>query len=196
MPNYTKRQLQIIKAAIEIIAEGGIQELTIKHLAAKIGFSEPAVYRHFKNKFEILEAILDSFGSENKHFFIETIASKKEPIEKIRDIFHYHFEVFTRQPALAAVIFSEDIFLNDEQLTKKVLSIMAQSRESFVKIISGSNALSIIRNDIVLEHLVLIVMGTLRLIVNKWHLNKHNFDLIQEGNKVWDSLQKVITKSE
>ena len=73
---------------------------------------------------------------------------------------------------------------------------MAQSRESFIKIISGSNAMSIIRNDIVLEHLVLIVMGTLRLIVNKWHLNKHNFDLIQEGNKVWDSLQKVITKSE
>ncbi len=192
MPEYTKRQLQIIHVATEIIAAQSIQDLTIANLAEKIGISEPGIYRHFQNKMEILEAVLGFFGSENKKFFSEVIASNTGAIEKIGAIFHHHFEVFTRQPALAAVIFSEGIFQNDKRLAKSVLNVMAQSQETFITILNGSDTL---RDDISKQHLVLIIMGTLRLIVNKWHLSKHGFDLVHEGSMLWESLRTVITKA-
>ena len=43
-----KRQLEIIEAAGEILTESGLAGLTTKNLAAKVGFGESALYRHFK----------------------------------------------------------------------------------------------------------------------------------------------------
>ena len=55
------RQKEIIDVSLELIAEKGIQGLTIKNLAKKIGFSESATYRHYENKTQILIAVLDFF---------------------------------------------------------------------------------------------------------------------------------------
>ena len=53
MTAYTDRQNQIIQESIQLIAQKGIQGLTIKNISKAIGFSEPAIYRHFENKNDI-----------------------------------------------------------------------------------------------------------------------------------------------
>ncbi|MBT4968054.1 MAG: TetR/AcrR family transcriptional regulator [Bacteroidetes bacterium] len=55
----TDRQKEIVEVALELITEKGIQGLTIKNLSKKIGISEPAIYRHFDNKIQILISILE-----------------------------------------------------------------------------------------------------------------------------------------
>ena len=57
----TERQIEIIEAALELITEKGIQGMTIKNLSKKIGITEPAIYRHFVSKTEILLSILNNF---------------------------------------------------------------------------------------------------------------------------------------
>jgi len=191
---YTTRQLEIIQTALEIIAESGIQELTTKLLAARIGFSEAAIYRHFKSKLEILEAVLGYFGNAKEKKIYEIIASNSNPFAKMEAVLRFHFEMFTLQPALAAVIFSEASFQNDKILAQKTISLMVNTQRDFLKIIFSANELHLLREDIPPEHLVLIIMGSMRLIVNKWHLSKQNFDLIREGNRLWVSLKKIITE--
>ena len=44
-----------MESALGLIAEKGIQGLTIKNLSKKIGISEPAIYRHFDSKSSILD---------------------------------------------------------------------------------------------------------------------------------------------
>ena len=48
----TKRQDEILDIALNLLADGGVKNLTMKRIAESIGVSEPAVYRHFKNKTE------------------------------------------------------------------------------------------------------------------------------------------------
>jgi AcrR family transcriptional regulator len=47
----------LIEAGLEIISQEGIDELSIRSVAKKIGVSHAAPYRHFKNKEEIIMAI-------------------------------------------------------------------------------------------------------------------------------------------
>ena len=58
----TNRQNEIIEAALKLMAEGGIRELTIKNLAGKLKITEPAIYRHFRNKSEIVRTMIRKFG--------------------------------------------------------------------------------------------------------------------------------------
>jgi len=49
-----------------------------------------------------------------------------------------------------------------------------------------------IRNDIEVEILALMIMGSLRLLVKRWDLNNRNFNLSKEGIKLVTGLSKII----
>ncbi|RAI89788.1 TetR family transcriptional regulator [Paenibacillus pabuli] len=46
----TERQQEIIKAALELLAEKGYSDLSLRDIAKKLGVQAPAIYWHFKNK--------------------------------------------------------------------------------------------------------------------------------------------------
>ncbi len=72
MKKFTERQQQIVETAIKLIADKGIQNLTTKNLAEEIGISEPAIYRHFSNKLEILKAVITNFQIKMKPALVDT----------------------------------------------------------------------------------------------------------------------------
>ena len=57
----TRRQQEIVRTALELIAAGGIRNLTIRNLADRLGLTEPAIYRHFRNKAEIVRTLIGEF---------------------------------------------------------------------------------------------------------------------------------------
>jgi AcrR family transcriptional regulator len=188
----TSRQTEIIQTAISLIAEKGIQGLTIKNLAKAIGISEPALYRHFENKTAILLALLNSF--ENITPAKPEIIGSEETtaIEKIHFVFQQYFETFSETPELVSVIFSDEIFKNDKQLSKKIAKIIEEKEELFLTIISEGQMSKNIRNDITNKHLTLMLMGSLRLLVKRWELNNYSFNLPKEGEKLFNSLKIMI----
>lgn len=100
----------------------------------EIGISEPAIYRHFESKMSILVAIHIFFSSENKRFFSKVLLDETTVLEKITQIMEHHFTSFSAKPALAAVIFSEEIFQNEQRLADMVLEIMNQSRAAITTV--------------------------------------------------------------
>jgi len=189
----SKRQIEIIDIAINIIDKKGIQGLTIKNLSKEIGISEPAIYRHFESKVAILLAILDMFTDLSEMFsgIMETYEATAK--EKIQFMFGKMIDVFTETPALVAVFFSEDIFKNEKVLKQKVISIQNRNQNTIENIIKKGKEKKEIRNDIDTKSLAVIVMGSLRLLVKNWSLNNQYFPLQEEGEKLINSINTLIT---
>ena len=61
--------------------EKGIKGLTTKNLAAEIGFSESAIYRHFKNKEDIIVVLLE-YLKENINTRLENIIANENSTEQ------------------------------------------------------------------------------------------------------------------
>ena len=57
------RKRQIIKSTVDIMSESGVAGATTARIAADVGVSEPALYRHFKNKQVMLLAALDDISA-------------------------------------------------------------------------------------------------------------------------------------
>ena len=192
MNTFTDRQKEIIDVSIKIIAEKGIQQLTIKNISKSMEISEPAIYRHFDGKMEILIAILSHFKKDHQNISAKIAAGKTSSIKQIEYVFANHFKQFAANPASAAVIFSEEIFQNDKRLSDQVKLIMQLNQNMIIKLIKKGQKNNEIRNDIPDKQLSIIIMGALRLIVAKWRLSKYSFDLEQEGAELWNSIKKVI----
>jgi AcrR family transcriptional regulator len=186
------RQQQIIEESINIIDKKGIQGLTIKNLSKAIGISEPGIYRHFESKTDILLSILNNF----KELAIMLSGLMEDfqgtAIEKIEFLFTRMLAVFSESPSMVSVIFSEEIFKNEESLKLKITEVLNTHGKTIDTIILKGQNEKNVRNDIDRETLVLIIMGSLRMLVKRWDLSNHSFNLEIEGKKLIAGLNKVL----
>jgi AcrR family transcriptional regulator len=191
---FSERQQQIIGESIILIDEKGIQGLTIKNLSKAIGISEPGIYRHFNSKTDILLAILDSF-KEMAIMLSEIMQSfEGTAVEKISFMFSKMIEIFMETPSFVSVIFSEEIFKNEDVLKDRILEIVNVHAQTIEGMISKGQLEKNVREDLDAKSLALIAMGSLRLLVKKWDLNDHNFNLKTEGDKLTVALTQILGK--
>jgi AcrR family transcriptional regulator len=185
------RQQEIVNQAIKLIAEKGIQNLTIKNLAKKMQFSEPAIYRHFKDKTEVLLAIVGLFEEKKNQSMINENFHKQSFSENLKQMFTRHTELFSKNPTYATVIFSEEIFKNDNRLSEKIKTIVNRNEQRLYMLIETAQNRKEIRADIDTSCFALMIIGALRLLVKKWIWHERSFELEKEVKM----LHKTIIKT-
>ncbi|MBS4062902.1 MAG: TetR/AcrR family transcriptional regulator [Bacteroidetes bacterium] len=190
----TDRQLEIIQTSIKLISSKGIQGLTMKNLSKEIGISEPAIYRHYDNKIEILVSILDYFSSTTQTIFFSEMQKEGTSLEKIERIFINHFKAFSETPSLVAVIFSEEIFRNEPLLSEKVKEIMERNSKVIQTILEEGMLNGEIDPVYNVQHLSILIMGSLRLLIKQWQMADFNFDLQAYGTNFFRTIKQILNK--
>ena len=183
------RQKEIIRASLELIAESGIQGLTIKNLSKKIGLVESAIYRHYESKTQILVAILDSIQGQTKSNDFTQVGSIISFLEKK---FENHFQVFTENPALVSVVFAEDLFQNDPLLVEKTKTKLKKSISELSELTKIGQQKGEIRRDIDHEQVSIIINGSVRMLVKQWKMFGYSFDLQTKGSELIKSLRLLL----
>ena len=191
MKEITVRQQEIVAAALDIISERGLEALTVKNIAARVGFSDAAVYRHFKNKAQILSTLIDLFASSSALLLEEINACDCKDLDKIKLFFLDRCRVFAADRVLATVMFAENLFQNDPRLAAKIHEVLGSHRQLLLKTIRSAQRQKAIR-ALPAEHLFTMVMGSLRLLVLQWRVSGYGFDLLGAGEKLWHSLETLI----
>ena len=187
---FSDRQKEIVATAVDIIADKGIQGLTIKNLSKEIGISEAAIYRHFDSKTEILMAILKSFEQGSKNFL--NYDKKMNARERINDFFQRMLVSFQERPSIISVIFSEEIFNNDKDLSGLIHSIMKNNQDYINGIIKEGQNENMFRSDINSDYLTLYLTGALHLMVKDWHFRASGDNLIKKGEELLKSFFELI----
>lgn len=195
MQEFTERQIEIMEAATNRISKYGIQNLTIKTLAEDIGLSEPALYRHFKSKNEILLSVLEYFKMEMQNR-IQSIQFKENDsyAERLRLIFNSQLQTFTDKPAIVSVIFAESIFHFDENLSNKVAEIMDLMQSYVLENVKNGQENGQFSKVIGASTLTTIIIGGMRMTVLKWKLSGHKSNLMKDGKSVLNGILKMTEK--
>lgn len=186
---FTERQKEIINASLQLIAESGIQSLTIKNLSKKIGLVESAIYRHYESKTQILIALLDSISEQSKSNEINDAKGVLGILEK--RLIH-HFNTFTENPALVSVVFAEDLFQNEPSLVEKTRLKVEKSISDLTALIQKGQQSGEIRTDINPETVSVMINGSVRMLVKQWKMSGYSFDLIRKGEELIHSLKLLL----
>lgn len=84
----------LLNAATDLIAEGGVDNLSIRKLAEKVGVSRTAPYHHFKDKNALLCAIAEQ-GFLKQNELVESIASLRQEM-KATELFEKYVLTYIR----------------------------------------------------------------------------------------------------
>ncbi len=104
----------LVDAALEIIEELGPKKLTIRAVASRAGVSHAAPYRHFKDKNELIKAVVErGFELLEETMQAEFNSGSADPLEGFAASGRAYFEFGLNYPGYYRVMFSGDL-LNGE----------------------------------------------------------------------------------
>lgn len=185
----SRRQEEIVGAALVLAAEGGVANVTIKKLGEALGITEPAVYRHFASKAEIVKAMIRSFGFASD----QTIAGIPQTgMAGLKAFIASRFTLAANNPPLAKVMFAEELFMGEPEYAELVLGMMHSHRDALRRMFREAVAAGELRDDIEPDTLFRIVFGPVRLLIKQWAMSNRAFDLEAAGAELWDSLKKLL----
>lgn len=191
--SLTKRQQEIVWSAIHLIDERGIQGLTIKNLSARMGFTEAAIYRHFKSKINILSAIIDLFKAQTAQIINEKEHSSDHSLIQLKNIFSRYSTIFSKDPAIVSVIFAEEIFQNEDSLSTRLTEIIETNELFLSRLVQLGQKKGELRNDIDPTLAATNLLGGFRLTVKKWKLNGFSYSLQDETKRLTEYFTTILS---
>ena len=190
----TERQEQIILTAIALIAREGYKNLTIKKLASELHLSEAALYRHFVNKEDLLLSIMHYFEDISRNVLQELQKTKLNSLEKVHFFIMNRYELFTSNPDLAQVMFSDELFYYDPVFFKQFQKISMNHREVLLNFIEEAKKEGFIQSGVNSTQLFTIIIGSMRFLITQWNLNGRKFDLVKEGDSLFQTIKNLIAE--
>ncbi len=188
------RREGIIISTIETLNEVGLQNLSTKLIAKREGVSEGTLFRHFKNKTEIMIAVIDHFSQYDNAIIETSINRKLSPIETIKYSICSFVEYYENYPAITAIVQDYDSLMCDPELSDKVRGIITKRSEFITKNIREGQKNGTIKADIKSELLEDLIIGGAREICLKWRMSKFSFSFKNRTIEMLDMLLDAFSE--
>jgi len=133
-PKPGERRLQILQTLAAMLEQPGAERVTTAGLAAKIGVSEAALYRHFASKAQMFEGLID-FVDQSAMGLIRQVTDR-EPAgpQQAGRIVALLLQFAEKNPGMSRVMNGEALVLEHERLQERINllfdKIEAQLRQS------------------------------------------------------------------
>lgn len=111
------RKKEIFFAMSKIIEKEGLCKVSTLEVAKELGVSQPAIYKYFKNKDEMIIFFIENL-KEVLLSIIKKANRKKTFWDKIDVILEEHFTLIEKTKVLPRVVFSDVIYSGDEKREK------------------------------------------------------------------------------
>lgn len=185
------RREEIVQAALQVIGEKGVHGLTITEIAGRAGMSDANIYRHFKGKQEILQALGDFIGEAVMGKAAGIADGKGSALEKLGIIFRSHIALIAAHPGLPRFMFSEEIHLGDPHLAQGLAGKMAGYAETLSTLIAEGIKAGEIR-PLSPRETALTLLGMVPFTALRWSITRGAFDLNAEAEGLWNNFLRLI----
>ncbi|MFF2447773.1 TetR/AcrR family transcriptional regulator [Neobacillus sp. NPDC058068] len=183
MKNMKPKYMQIIDAAVIVIAENGYHQAQVSKIAKQAGVADGTIYLYFKNK----EDILISLFEEKMGNFIEEIdqmiAGKGTAIEKLLMMVEAHFSLLSADHHLA-IVTQLELRQSNKELRLRINDVLKGYLKVIDKIIIEGIESGEFSNDLDVRLARQMIFGTIDETATSWVMNEEKYDLAKLASPV------------
>jgi AcrR family transcriptional regulator len=193
--NTGVRQKQILDAAGRLIFKYGSEHLTVKRIAAEVGISEAAIYRHFSSKKSILSFLLSHIEDILlKDISPESAGTEPVTLDTIDKIVRTHFSTIGMRKGISFQVIAEIISLGDRKLNKQASQTIDKYISRLKELLTDGVRDGAVRQDIDLEASATLLFTLIQGLVNIWSLSEGSLNLIEKYTSLWQIYREAVTR--
>ncbi|MFC5466809.1 TetR/AcrR family transcriptional regulator [Lederbergia graminis] len=178
MKRNKPKYMQIIDAAVIVIAENGFHQSQVSKIAKQAGVADGTIYLYFHNKEDILISVFREKMGMFVHKITEEIEKKETASEKLLVLIEHHFKNLSENPKLA-IITQLELRQSNKELRQKINDVL----KDYLFVVDEVIKYGIERNEftqIVDVRLTRqMIFGTIDEIITNWVINEQKYDLVE-----------------
>lgn len=182
-----ERQKEILDVSLKILHEKGHSALTVRNIAERIGVSEPAVYRHFDDKEEIIHDLAKKIFSEDR---MPDDLQVEGPEELFYGIISGIFKSLQESPETTAILFHGELFSQYPQVQEIFREHRREKKRQMTEMLEKTRKDGMLQKETDPEYLSTIIMGSVRFSVLEWRESGFDYDISERA----EPLAKEITR--
>ncbi|MBU2622953.1 MAG: TetR/AcrR family transcriptional regulator [Proteobacteria bacterium] len=188
------RKREIIEAARKLIYKKGSEHVTVKNIAKEVKISEAAIYRHFRNKKEILSFLA---GHITESLLQDIDSAEQNDLsypDNIGGILRSHLSKIEQKRGVSFQVIAEIISFGDRKLNKQVYDNIQKYLQRFSGLMDNGIKAGVIREDIDSAATALLLFGMIQGLVNTWALSNYSFDLTERFDAIWNVFRRMVVR--
>jgi AcrR family transcriptional regulator len=189
--NSAERQKEIVQAVLGLIAEQGVQGVTMTRIADRVGITEAALYRHFRGKMEIVAATIDTAFDE-LHAILRASAGGGTTCEMLKNVLTAHLRFIEKRPGMARILFSDEVHFNSPVLRKKLLQRGEQVASLIAGLLHAGSAAGELQADLDVKSATVLYRGIIQAQVLLWAHAEKKDGLVDSAAGIWALYEKCI----
>ena len=188
------RQRQVIDAARKLIIKYGCEHVTVKRIAREVGFSESAIYRHFKSKRDILSLLADNIEDNLLEDITKTTAEGRTSLEILGTVLRNHLSAIEQRDGISFLVIAEIISLGDKKLNTRITGTLNKYISRLRDLLAEGVRAGEVREDIDLEAAAMVLFGIIQGLVNIWALSNYSFNPQDRYVSLWNTFRQAVIK--
>ncbi|KYD01816.1 TetR/AcrR family transcriptional regulator [Bacillus atrophaeus] len=187
MKQKRPKYMQIIDAAVEVIAENGYHQSQVSKIAKQAGVADGTIYLYFKNKEDILISLFKEKMGQFIERMEEEIKEKQTAKEKLALVITKHFSLLADDRHLA-IVTQLELRQSNLQLRQKINDILKGYLNILESILTEGIESGEFKENLDIRLARQMVFGTIDETVTTWVMNDQKYDLISLADRVLDLL--------
>lgn len=189
------RQEQIAQAALSLLATHGLKGLSVGAVARRIGLVPSAIYRHFKNKEQMLDAALDFIRSKVFENFKAVCEQVSDPLDRLERLLLLNVRMIREFQAMPRIVFSEGFYSGYPGRKAKAYAMVRGYLNKVEEIIRQGQQEGRIRPDLDPATVSVMFWGMLPPVAILWHVSDGRFDVTKQTERAWRIFREAIQRA-
>jgi len=186
------RREQIADAALTLVVEQGLGAVTVRRVAEAVGISAAALYRHYKNKADILQAVLEEHQEMHLANIRKAKAVSPSPLEALHWLYNSVMKLVMRYRALPVIFLSDILWFEEPRLKELKMEHHRIMRESLVELLTKGQALGEIRSDIRPQELFVHYLGLIAMPALMSARGPDEVDMNRQAKANWEMFAAAV----
>ncbi len=179
------RRDQIAEAALQVIQTQGFKGFNMENIAGQVGLVPSAIYRHFKGKGAVLDAVLDLIQERLQAIVAEARAAETLPLDRLKSLLRRHVMLAQHTQAIPRVLFSDQVYFGNPVRKAKMFGILRGYLDAVAAIVRDGQQDGSIRSDLSADTLAAVFFGLFQPAALLWHMSDGGFDMIKHIDRAW-----------
>ncbi len=186
------RRSQIAEATLAVVGARGLRGLSVAAVARRVGLAPSAIYRHYRSKDDVLDAVVDLIRERLLGNVAAVRAESADPIEALERLLARHIQLIRDNQALPRIVFSEDFYTGHPERRQRVLAVLTGYLDGVAGIIHDGQRRRLIRADVHARPLAILFLGLIQPAGVLWSLSDGDFDITRQARDAWPVFEHAI----
>jgi AcrR family transcriptional regulator len=189
------RRKEIIEQAMDLILSKQSRRLTLANVAEKIGVTEGSIYKHFKDKKEIIETMVRTLELDLIPSLAKTRNQGKDPVRTMENLLRSHLSSPKKQKEVALIVSLVISYLGDKRLRKKITKLVNSYIRGVEGIIRQGQEAQIIRKNLDASAAASLFLGLIYWLTFLNYLMGLPKELLDHKGQFWDIYLRGIQQA-